>query len=169
MSNIETERKFIVRIPSIEDLYGCENFTESTITQIYISDACLTHRIRKREYGDGRIEYTENTKRRIDRMSSVENEREISETEYSALALRIEEGTAPLTKIRRTVLYCGLVFEFDLYAHWHNSCVMEVELPFPEKSIQMPPFVQVIAEVTGIKKYSNHSMAHTPVDERDHL
>lgn len=169
MSNIETERKYIVKLPSLELLRGCQGFTESNITQIYISDTELTHRVRRREYADGRVEYTENTKRRIDRMSSVESERKISEAEYSALALRIEAGSVPLIKIRRTVSYRGLVFEFDFYPHWQRSCVMEVELPFAEKEIEMPPFVEVIAEVTGIKKYSNHSMAHNPVNEQDHL
>ena len=169
MSNIETEYKYIVKMPSIEELRTCEKFTESRITQIYIYDTELTHRVRKREYTCGRVEYTENTKRRLNRISSVENEREITEAEYTALAGRMAEGSTPVIKTRRTVLYCGLVFEFDFYPHWEKSCIMEVEIPSFEKQVIIPPFIEIIADVTGVKKYSNHSMSQNPVNEADHL
>ena len=161
MSHIETERKYIVQKPDADVLCRFDDYTESDIIQIYLDDAEKTHRIRRREYTGGKVEYTENTKLRISGMSSVEEERTISAEEYYRLTRNIESGASPLHKVRRTVRYCGLIFEFDYYDKWEHSCIMEVELPSEAEEIKMPPFVRVLRDVTGIKPYSNHSMAHS--------
>ena len=160
MKKIETERKYIVRKPDVEKMHQYPSYTESRITQTYLEDPTRTHRVRCREYIGGAVEYTENIKERINGMSAIENEREIDLAEYSELIKNIQNGTAPVHKTRRTVEYCGLVFEFDFYEPWQSTCIMEVELPSENTEFDLPPFVEVVREVTGIKAYSNHSMAY---------
>ncbi len=165
MQKIETERKLIIKIPPIEKLKSCGGFTESRITQIYLADPAATHRIRKREYSDGKVEYTENIKHRISSMSSIEDEREISKAEFLSLAEQRDERTQPLFKIRRTVDYRGFVLELDFYEKWLRTCVMEIELPGEEVSLALPDFIEVVRDVTGMREYSNHSMSRAFPEE----
>ena len=163
--NIETERKYVIEKPDIEILARQNGFTESEITQIYLNSELSTNRVRKRVFSDGRVELTENKKVRISRMSSEEYESEISKEAFLGLSQNIEIGSKPLYKTRRTFLYEGKVFELDYYPEWKNSCIMEVELSSEEEEIKLPPFIKILADVTGIREYSNHSMAHSFPEE----
>lgn len=158
--NIETEYKYVVLKPELTKLAAMDGYTESKITQIYLNNDAATHRVRKREYSSGEVVYTENKKIRISRMSSTEYEREIDAAEYSTLSENIEDGASPLYKIRRTFEYGGKVFELDYYDEWKSSCIMEVELDSEDETVDYPPFIKIIADVTGNKDYSNHRMAH---------
>lgn len=160
MKKIETERKYIILKPDIAILENQTGFTSSEITQIYLFDKEKTHRIRKRVYSDGREEYTENTKKRISFMSSVENEEIISSEKYDILKAQIESGTAPVFKRRITFEYEEKVFEIDIYPFWNKTCILEVELKREDEALNFPEFIRVISDVTGIKSYSNHSMAY---------
>jgi CYTH domain-containing protein len=162
---IETERKLIIMTPDEEILRKEKSFTKSEITQIYLEDPIATHRVRKRIYEDGRAELTENKKVRISKMSSIEDEREITEGEFLSLAEKIEEGAHPLRKTRRTFEYLGRVVEIDSYSEWISTSVLEVELESEEEELRLPEYIRVIADVTGVKKYSNHSMAHNFPEE----
>ncbi len=166
MKNIETERKFIIKKPSDASLLAAEDFTESEIVQIYISDDRATHRVRKRTFSEGKIEYTENTKVRISGMSSVETENKITEDRFLSLSQSIEKGTRALLKMRKTFKYNDKTFELDFYPEWKDTCIMEVELEFEGEEIAFPNFITIVREVTGEKMYSNHSMAHRmPVED----
>ena len=161
MEKVETERKFIVYKPDPEVLKLYPSYTESRITQIYLNNEAMTHRVRRREYTSGITELTENKKVRINGMSAYESERTVSEEEFAELAANIEVGASPLCKTRRTVEIGGLVYEFDSYDDWKETCIMEVEIEGENCELPIPTFVRIVREVTGIKAYSNHSMAHS--------
>ena len=159
MKKIETERKYVILKPDINVLMSEAEFTISEITQIYVADSEKTHRIRKRVYSDGRVEYTENTKRRISKMSVIEGEEEISSERFSELSLDIEPKTRPIEKTRMTFVRSGKVYEIDVYPEWQKCCILEVELESEDEVIEFPSFISVVKEVTGMREYSNHSMA----------
>ncbi len=163
--NIETEYKYIIKKPEPGILREMAGYTESRITQIYLENEVATHRVRRREYSTGEVIYTENKKVRISKMSSTEDEREITAEEYVSLSENIERGASPLYKTRRTFEFAGKVFELDFYDGWEKSCIMEIELEFENEEIKYPPFIEILADVTGNKTYSNHSMAHKFPDE----
>ena len=48
----------------------------------------------------------------------------------------------------------------DLYPEWQRSCILEVELDREDAPLSMPPFLDVIAEVTGDRHYSNVAMSY---------
>jgi len=159
MAGIEIERKYIIRIPSVDVLADNEGFTSSEITQIYLeSGAGVTHRVRKRVYAD-RISYTETRKTRIDKMSVVEDEREITAEEYDALSVNVKSGTRPVRKTRYTLRAGKHVIEIDVYPEWKRTCIMETELSDREEEVRFPEFISIIKEVTGQYEYSNASMA----------
>ena len=157
--SIEIERKYIISMPNFDDLKACDNYKSSEILQIYLnSDRGVTHRVRKRSYGES-ISYTETKKTRINKMSAIEEEREISAEEFMTLSQNMREGSAPLKKVRHSFDYSGLCFEIDVYPEWKRTSIMEVELESEDKSFEIPPFIKVVREVTGDKAYSNSSMS----------
>ena len=160
---IEIERKYVILKPDFAALEREYEVGASEIWQTYLtSDAGVTRRVRKRVYSD-RISYTLTEKRRIDAISSHENEREIPENEYEALLNEIRDGTHTLRKTRRVICVGGVDFEIDEYPEWERTCIMETELKSRDERVVMPDFVRIIAEVSGVKAYTNASMAaHFP-------
>jgi len=156
---IETERKFVILKPDFDALAICEGYTVSKITQIYLkTEDGITHRVRSREYRD-RTVYTETKKTRISQMSVIEDEREISQREFQEKSALIDKGLKPVIKTRRTLCYMGHTVEIDEYPEWESCCILEVELPSEDTPLSLPDFIKVVCEVTGVKSYSNHSMA----------
>ena len=156
---IEIERKYIIKKPCQEKLSEIDGYTKSEILQIYLaSPAGLTHRIRMRKCADA-VTYTETVKRRIDRISAYEDEHEITEERFRELEKRQRKGTRAVHKIRYTFRYNGKNFEIDEYPRWRKTCLMEIELDSREEEIDIPPYIEVIKEVTGNKSYSNASMS----------
>ena len=159
MTGIEIERKYIIEMPSLELLRAESEYTESRIIQIYLdSEKGLTHRIRSRSYSQKTV-YTETKKTRIDSMSVIEEEREISEEEFKTLSLGIKKNTAPIVKTRHTFVKEGITFEIDVYEKWSSIAIMETELESREEGIDIPSFIRIVKEVTGDFKYSNASLA----------
>ncbi len=158
-SAVEIERKFVIVMPSIDELSRQSDYTVSRITQTYLeSDGSVTHRVRKREWED-RTVFTETEKKRIDKMSANETESEIGETEYLKLLGNKKAGTSTVIKTRHTFTYLDKTVEIDIYPQWKESCVMEIELESREEKIALPSFIKIVKEVTGDRTYSNAAMA----------
>lgn len=163
--NIEIERKYIIKMPDISRMQAEWEYIATDITQIYLeSIPGVTHRIRSSRSVLGE-RFFETKKVRIDKMSSYEDEREISKDEFSSLAEKIKSGTRPIKKVRHAFSYCGQTFEIDIYPEWQNTCIMETELERREQEVKMPEFIEIIADVTGKREYSNYSLAHSFVPE----
>lgn len=156
---IEIERKYIIQMPEVSMLASFDGYTESEIVQTYLSsEPGVTRRVRKRSFPD-RTRYYETRKTRIDTISSVEEEGEISLEEYESLLPLIKDGTRPILKKRYTFVYKNQVFEIDVYPEWQRSAIMETELSSRDASPEIPEFIKIICEVTGNKAYSNASMS----------
>lgn len=165
-SGVEIERKYIIAIPALRDMERMEGYRASDIEQIYLESSLVTHRIRRRKYSEGCV-YTETVKRRIDGMSAEESEREISAEEYEGLKAKMTRGSHPVRKIRHEFLFEGQLFEIDVYPFWRESCIMETELKSRLDKPALPPFIRIIREVTGDKRYSNASLSHTVMPEEN--
>ena len=100
-------------------------------------------------------------------MSAVETERMITEEEFLSLAKERDRDSMPLLKCRHAFSYLGRVFEVDVYPLWHKYCIMEVELPSEDCSLEFPPFIRVLREITGDFRYSNASMSKAFPQEPD--
>lgn len=156
---LEIERKFVIAMPDTDAIRRLDGYSVSNIEQTYLASApTVTHRVRSRRYGDI-VVYTETKKTRIDKMSALEEEREISEDEYRVLLKSVMPGTVTLTKTRHTFPWQGRTVEIDVYPEWVRSCILEVELDSREAELTLPDFISVIREVTGDKSYSNAAMS----------
>lgn len=165
--NVEIERKYIIAMPDPARLAAMPGYSESRILQTYLrSDEGVTRRVRRREF-PGLTKHYETVKARIDRVSAVEREREISAEEYELLLAEIADGTRTIEKTRYTFPYAGHTVEIDIYPEWRKTAILETELPTREEVAELPEFIKVIREVSGIKGYSNAAMSHSfpPEDE----
>lgn len=158
-AHIETERKFIIKMPDTAALMRLPGCVWSRITQTYLlSEEKLTDRVRKRVYGDKTV-YTHTTKRRISPMSSVEDEKEITQEEYRLLKQRRDPEKNKIRKQRFAIPYGGRIVEIDVFEFWKRQAMMEIELTEEADAVELPPFVTVIREVTGDRSYSNNAMS----------
>ncbi len=158
---LEIERRFLIKMPDKDFICALKDSTVSEILQTYLeSEPGTVRRVRERRYRD-RTVYVETIKTRVDQMSSIEEEREICEEEYRLLLDRKEKGTSTVAKTRYTFPYYDRVFEIDVYPLWLGTAVMEIELPSSDAHLDLPAFIDVIREITGVKAYSNYSLAHS--------
>ena len=156
---LEIERKYVILMPDIKALEKYPDYTATDIVQTYLkSRAGVTHRVRKRAYQSGAV-YTETKKVRVDKISSEEKEREITEEEYRELLKLSDTERVPVVKTRHSFTYLGQLFEIDIYPEWKHSCILETELKSRDTAVEFPPEVRVIAEVSGDKRFSNAQMA----------
>ena len=155
--NTEIERKYLIVRPAEEYLL---TLSRTEITQTYLKNESegVTERVRKRGL-DGKFVYTHTIKKRIDYMSSMEDESEISEEEYLLLLKRADTQMNTIFKTRALIKEGGFTFEIDVYPFWSKQAVMEVELPSEDAEFVLPETVTVLREVTGERAYSNARMA----------
>lgn len=157
MTHIETERKFLIKMPSSEVLSCCD---VSEITQIYAEPegGCTTDRIRRRIHGNKTV-YTRTRKTRLTDISSTEEEYEISAGEFELRSKKIKAGTNPIKKSRYIIPYRDNNFEIDIYPFWDDRAIMEIELEHEDDGFELPPGITVIREVTGLAGYSNYALS----------
>jgi len=163
-NGIERERKFLIKYPDTELLMAQDGCTVTDIRQTYLLCHDGSMRVRK-AVCNGKTVYIRNIKRRISDMSHYEDERCVSEETYSELLLCADSERKPVSKIRYAVPYMGHVAEIDVYPFWKDRAVLEVELSSENESFELPPYITVIKEVTGDKRYSNKALAKEIVTE----
>ena len=159
-SGIEIERKYIIKMPDVPTLRAMPEYTESEITQTYLAPLEIgsTERVRRRVFADTKRFY-HTVKKRIDSMSCLEDEREISEEEYLTLLSGRDASARPIEKTRYTFSYDGLTVEIDKYAPWDSIAVLEVELPSRDVEPSLPDFIEIVFEATGNRAFSNAALA----------
>ncbi len=164
---IETERKFLIRLPSDALLCAQPGCEKSEITQTYLLNPAAVERVRKRVYTD-RVVYTHTLKRRISAMSALEQERDITRAEYDALLERRDPMRREILKTRYAIPHGRFVAEVDVYPFWRRQAVLEIELPSEDAACGIPEYLSLIREVTGDRSYSNNRLS-LKVPEEDVL
>lgn len=155
--NTEIERKFLIKRPPGELLTSLP-MTEITQTYLKNEEAGVAERVRKRGRA-GKYAYTHTLKRRIDKTSCFEDEREISKEAYETLLARADTERNAVYKTRFLIEKGAFTFEIDVYPFWQKQAVMEVELPDANAEFEFPENIVIIREVTGESAYSNRSLA----------
>lgn len=161
--NIETERKYLIKLPDFFILDSVYSAKKVEMLQTYLkkADDGAERRIRKvTENGKTSFIYTKKTK--IDANSRFEDEKAITKDEYTSL---YTEREAELSKVRYSFPYADHIMEIDVYPAdiggelFRDSAILEVELSDFNENIDFPPEITVIKEVTGMREYSNRALA----------
>ena len=157
---LEIERKYLIRYPDIPVLEQAEGYSKTDIEQTYLKNdgSPFGGRVRKRG-ADGKYTYTKTYKRTITAVKRVEIEEEITREEYDSLLKKADPASRAVKKQRHCCMYEGLLFELDIYPFWNDRAILEVELESEDALFFMPPFIEVIKEVTQDLRYRNRSIA----------
>ena len=156
-SGLETERKFLINIPAeLEKLRS----GHMHIIQTYLKrdDPDIQRRVRKIT-ASGKTEYVYTEKKRLSGITREEKEFFVSAEEYTKLYAEKDLSLAEVDKVRNFIDYNGQHFEMDVYPFSDRLATIELELSDESQEIDMPPFIDVIKEVTGDPRYFNAELA----------
>ena len=163
---IETELKFLIRIPSYADMANQECFRVRQITQTYLkSEGKKNARVRS-VVEDGKTTYVKTIKERISTLSCYEDEHTISHEEYEELLLNADKEKKTIHKTRYSFEYCEHILEIDVYDFWEDRATLEIELSSEDEEFSIPSFINVIKEISADGRYKNTNLAkNVPFDE----
>lgn len=159
---IEIERKFLVAsYPPAEAWPG--PYTDTSIMQTYLvaSPGVTSERVRSRTTLDGSsCVYTHTKKVRIDAGVHQEDEVVVDFATYQRLIGGADPAMMSIVKTRRVFPWAGATFELDIFEVFHKGLVLlEIELPTADTLVEMPPFVQIVREVTQEPEFTNAALA----------
>lgn len=169
MENIplEIERKYLIRMPDITVLSEQSGYADTEMLQMYLAPDSdyAGMRIRK-SIRNGAVSCRKTYKRDITPVKRIEIEDEITPEEFERLAAFRDPEYAPIHKHRHSFEYKGQVIELDIYDFWQDRATVEVELENEDCTVELPPFIEVIKEVTEDLRYRNRSLAKCVVIDR---
>lgn len=156
---LEIERKFLVEIPNWSML---PHFARVAIVQHYLAKNKDGVRRRIRARGQrGSWLYTETTKQKISAITRVEKERMISKAEYEHLRRTQRDHTRmAIRKSRHCFVWEHQYFELDVFAQPILPYgLLEIELTYEEQKISLPPFLNILREVSDDPRWQNSALA----------
>lgn len=156
---VETERKYLISMPDLEELQKKYDCTTVDIIQTYLeSDGDTERRVRQRGInGNYTFYYTE--KQKVSELSRTEREKKISEAEYLKLLMEADTSLHQIKKQRTCFVSDGTYFELDTYPFWNDKAILEVELTNEADEVKIPEQLNIIKEVTDDDRYKNISLA----------
>lgn len=157
-NKIESERKFLIKFPDLSVLEKQPGCAVRKIEQTYLLCDTGSLRVRKTKE-NGKIFYHINEKRKTLTFSHEEYEKEISEETYLELLRCRDTSRQTIFKTRYVIPYKKHTLEIDIYPFWTDRAILEIELQNESEQYSIPPYITVIREVTGDKRYSNKALA----------
>lgn len=163
---LEIERKFLIKTPDVAVLEKQPLYMKIEMEQAYLREQQSTAgmRIRKSTL-NGKTTYKKTYKKRITSVTCVELEDDISEQSWKDLIFYIDPDSTPIKKVRHCFTYNGQIFELDIYPFWNDRATLELELSSEDQKFELPPFIEVIKEVTDDVRYKNRSLSYQVITE----
>ena len=152
---VKEERVYLVEITG--ELPEC---IESEITQTYlVADPDCEVRLRRRSWS-GEFVNVHKTKKRISANEILETERQVSNALYESLLQQADPYRATIRKTRRSFIWNGQYFEIDsFHSPVDNLVMLQTKGVERQETVNFPPFLRVIADVTGNPQYYNYNIA----------
>lgn len=160
---VETERKFLVAPDFNPSDFG--GYEPVDIEQFYLLSGASDGGLRFRKRGQhGDSVYFETRKRSgADPSSRFETERFITAGEYEFGKQFKIPGSRFVRKTRSCFVYEHQYFELDEFEDPELPyCLLELELASPDQPMTLPPFLNIVREVTGEAEWSNFALAMRP-------
>ncbi len=159
--SLETEDKYLARV-DFAQLAALS--ARSRIRQNYLlpSGDGLQHRVRSRESADDYVLFYETKKGPLVNGSRIESERVVDTRRYEKLLQSADPATVTIIKDRFCFLYEGRFFELDRFIEPLDGTVfLEIERLLHERkdSVKLPPFVEVVADVSDDPRFTNYQIA----------
>lgn len=155
----EIEKKYLIEYPNIKELEKMNNCEKVEIIQTYLlSDNDEEVRIRQRGK-NGNYIYYKTVKKTISDIKRIEKEKRLTKDEYLNLLMNADPKYRQIRKTRYCLTYDKTYYEIDVYPFWNDKAILEVELKDEQEKVNIPPFINIIKDVTSDPTYKNHSLA----------
>lgn len=163
---LEIERKYLIKFPDVSLLERQPVYMKIEMEQAYLKDQGETSgmRIRKSTL-NGKTTYKKTFKKNITNVTRIEIEDDISEQSWLELLKEVDPESTPIKKVRHCFMYNSQLFELDIYPFWSDRATLELEISSEDQQITLPPFIEVIKEVTEDKRYTNRSLSYNILTE----
>lgn len=163
---IETERKFLILIPSYNEMKQQKNFRIRKIVQTYLKHTDNKNSRVREIIENGETTYIKTVKERISALSCFEDEDVISYEEYKELLVNADKEKKSINKTRYSFEYCDHILEIDIYDFWNDRATLEIELLSESENFSIPSFITVIKEISTDSRYKNTNLAKSvPFDK----
>jgi CYTH domain-containing protein/predicted ATPase len=155
----EIERKFLVKAGFDPASLAVVHRTFQ-IAQTYLkTDDGSTARVRERR-GQGAAVYSHTVKRTLEAGGREEYEHQISGREYVEYLTERDPAKRTVRKERRCFLWAGQYFELDTFIEPRAGLtLLGIDLDDVEDEVNLPPFIEIVGDVTSDENYTNFSMA----------
>ena len=100
------------------------------------------------------------TKKKLSDTEVLQTERQISNNLYTSLMQQADPYRHTIKKTRKSFIWKGQYFELDAFTQPINGLmILETKGVASDESVKFPPFIRVIEDITGNKKYYNYNIA----------
>lgn len=158
---LEIERKYLIKFPDVSLLEQQPVYMKIEMEQAYLKEQGETAGMRiRKSILNGKITYKKTFKRNITNVTRIEIEDDISEQSWLELLKEVDPESTPIKKVRHCFMYNSQLFELDIYPFWNDRATLELEMSSEDQQITLPPFIEIIKEVTEDKRYTNRSLSY---------
>ncbi len=153
---VQEERIFRVEITG--EIPEC---SVSEITQTYlVAEPGTEVRLRRREWSGGKVVNVHRSKKRISETEVIETERQVDNNLYEQMLQQADPYRTTIRKKRQSFIWKGQFFEIDSFQNPVSDLVMmETKGVTAQETVNFPPFIRVLEDVTGNPKYLNYNIA----------
>jgi len=152
---IVEEHRYIVELTD-----SLPDSTESEITQTYlVAEPDSQIRLRRR-ICNGKVVNIHTTRKRLNGNEMIETERPVSNNLYKSMLQQADPYRQPINKIRHSFIWQGQYFELDNYRKpISNLMILETKGVVEQETVNFPPFIRVVKDITGNSRYDNYNLA----------
>jgi CYTH domain-containing protein len=167
-TKLEKERKYLVKFPTSwsvlsELIDKLDDVKRISQTYLKAEPGKQSARVRKTVEGltgDKETIYHFNRKKPVDTGVHEEEEREITKSQYDKYLKDAHPDKSTVEKTRFVFNYNDQTFELDVFkGPLKGLAVLEIELEDMDDTVELPPFLKIIKEVTKDKKFTNFALA----------
>lgn len=167
-TKLESERKFLVKFPtswsSLSEMFD-DLIDVKRISQTYLQaeKGEPSARVRKTVEGltgDTDTVYHYNQKEFVESGVHKEKEHEITKAQYEKYLKKCHPDKSEVQKTRFVFKYNDQTFELDVFkGALKGLAILEIELDNINDTVELPPFLKTVKEVTKDKRFTNYSLA----------
>ena len=149
------------RLYKVEILGEIPGAIECDITQTYlVAEPGCEVRLRRREWGRGKVVNVHRSKKRISETEEIETERQVDNNLYEQMLQQADPYRATIKKKRKSFIWKGQHFEIDTFLEpVKDLVILQSKGVAEQESVKFPPFIKVLEDVTGNSRYYNYNIA----------
>lgn len=157
----EIERKYLIKRPSSEVLDSIDLSSKSHIIQTYLKRKTteIERRVRQRGSKETGFMFYSTEKTDAGLGERIEIDHKISDREYINLLSEADTSLHQISKERYCFVYNTQFFELDIYPFSDEYAILEIELTNINNPVDLPPFLNVVKDVTDDKTFKNYSIS----------